>query len=296
MKLSIGKRILMFFHWLFSLVICAGVAAYVIKPDEVTAIYNRVTGRLTPTEVMVIGIAALAVYVVLCVIQLCIIFHRGKRADRGFITMDSSDAGRVRIAVTAIEQMVRQSVTSIDGINEMKIDIESMDDAIGINIAATLQNGCHVPTVTMNMQQAIRRFVEVNCGVAVRSVSININGVSSVPEPKGRWGRKPHAEVPPTPQTPPTYAPAFEPAPAAPAVEPEPVAAPEPVAEPEPVAAPEPVTEPEPVAVPDPVPAEPEPAYDLPERGPIKLTLDYSPAYSDGEDMDEAPAAVEEDN
>ena len=37
-------------------------------------------------------------------------------------------------------------------------------------------------------------------------------------------------------------------------------------------------------------------AYDLPERGPIKLTLDYSPAYSDGEDMDEAPAAVEEDN
>ena len=294
MKLSIGKRILMFFHWLCSLVICAGVAAYVIKPDEVTAIYNRVTGRLTPTEVMVIGIAALAVYVVLCVIQLCIIFHRGKRADRGFITMDSSDAGRVRIAVTAIEQMVRQSVTSIDGINEMKIDIESMDDAIGINIAATLQNGCHVPTVTMNMQQAIRRFVEVNCGVAVRSVSININGVSSVPESKGRWGRKPHAEVPPTPQTPPAYAPAFEPAPAAepaaPAVEQEPVAAPEPVAEPEPVAAPEPV------ALPDPVPAEPEPAYDLPERGPIKLTLDYSPAYSDGEDMDEAPAAVEEDN
>ena len=288
MKLSIGKRILMFFHWLCSLVICAGVAAYVIKPDEVTAIYNRVTGRLTPTEVMVIGIAALAVYVVLCVIQLCIIFHRGKRADRGFITMDSSDAGRVRIAVTAIEQMVRQSVTSIDGINEMKIDIESMDDAIGINIAATLQNGCHVPTVTMNMQQAIRRFVEVNCGVAVRSVSININGVSSVPDPKGRWGRKPHAEVPPTPQTPPTYAPAFEPEPAV-----EPAA---PVVEPEPVAVPEPVAEPEPVAAPDPVSAEPEPAYDLPERGPIKLTLDYSPAYSDGEDMDEAPAAVEEDN
>ena len=288
MKLSIGKRILMFFHWLCSLVICAGVAAYVIKPDEVTAIYNRVTGRLTPTEVMVIGIAALAVYVVLCVIQLCIIFHRGKRADRGFITMDSSDAGRVRIAVTAIEQMVRQSVTSIDGINEMKIDIESMDDAIGINIAATLQNGCHVPTVTMNMQQAIRRFVEVNCGVAVRSVSININGVSSVPESKGRWGRKPHAEVPPTPQTPPTYSPAFEPEPAV-----EPAA---PVVEPEPVPVPEPVAEPEPVAAPDPVSAEPEPAYDLPERGPIKLTLDYSPAYSDGEDMDEAPAAVEEDN
>ena len=114
------------------------------------------TGGLTQTQVMIIGIAVLALFTILTVVQACLIFHRGKRADRGFITVDSSDTGRVRIAVPAIEQMVRQSVTSIDGINDMKIDIESMDDAIGINIAATLQNGCHVPTVTMNMQQAIR--------------------------------------------------------------------------------------------------------------------------------------------
>jgi hypothetical protein len=140
------------------------------------------------------------------VLQACVIFHRGKRTDRGFITVDSSDAGRVRIAVSAIEQMVRQSVTSVDGINDMKIAIDSLDDAINITIAATLQSGSHVPTVTMNMQRAIRQFVEMNCGVAVRSVSISINSVTAAPELRGRKGRKAHAEIPPMP------APVVEPA------------------------------------------------------------------------------------
>ena len=33
MKLNAGKRILMFFHWLFSLLICVAFAAYIVKPD-----------------------------------------------------------------------------------------------------------------------------------------------------------------------------------------------------------------------------------------------------------------------
>ena len=190
MKLNAGKRILMFFHWLFSLLICAAFAAYIIKPDWTMNLYDRVAGSLAPTQVMIIGIAILAIYVILAVVQACIIFHRAKRADRGFITVDSSDSGRVRIAVSAIEAMVRQSVISIDGINDMRIAIENRDDAIGINIAAVLQNGCHVPTITMNMQRAIRQFVEMNCGVAVRSVSISINAVASPGEGGRRWGRR----------------------------------------------------------------------------------------------------------
>ena len=206
MKLNAGKRILMFFHWLMSLMICAAFTLYLVKRDWITGLYDRVTGSLTETQIMMIGIAILAVYVILSVLQACVIFQRGKRTDRGFITVDSSDAGRVRIAVSAIEQMVRQSVTSVDGINDMKIAIDSLDDAINITIAATLQSGSHVPTVTMNMQRAIRQFVEMNCGVAVRSVSISINSVTAAPELRGRKGRKAHAEIPPMP------APVVEPA------------------------------------------------------------------------------------
>ncbi|MDO4866430.1 MAG: alkaline shock response membrane anchor protein AmaP [Clostridia bacterium] len=179
MKLNVGKRILMFFHWLFSLLICAAFAVYLIAPDLIMPYYDSVKGALGDTKMQIIGIAILAVYAILAIAQIILIFKRRKRAERGFITVDSSDTGRVRIAISAIEQMVRQAVYDIDGLNDMKIAIENEDDAIGIKVRATIQNGSHVPTITMNMQRAIRQFVETNCGVAVRSVLISINAVSN---------------------------------------------------------------------------------------------------------------------
>ena len=279
MKLNAGKRILMFFHWLLSLLICAAFAAWIIAPEWATGLYNRVFGRLSATQVMIVGIAILAIYVLLTVVQACIIFHRGKRYDRGFITVDSSDTGRVRIAVSAIEQMVRQSVISIDGLSDMKIGIDSRDDAIGINIAASLQNGCHVPTVTVNMQRAIRQFVEMNCGVAVRSVSISINAVTAAPDAGRRWGRRkddvkgaepPTAYVPVTPAYPPAAEPVAEPVESAA----EAVAAP----------AEEPAAEPTVSAEP-----EDEPAF-IPDPEPIRLHFDHLPETPDNDAAEEVEA------
>lgn len=187
MKLSVGKRILMFLHWLVSLLICAAFATYIIAPDFIMKYYAMVETAVSVKYVKIIGIALLVLYAALAIVQIYLIFKRKKRAERGFITVDSSDTGRVRIAVSAIEQMVRQSVTSIDGITEMKINIDNQDDAIVIGVVATIVNGSHVPTITMNMQRAIRQFVEMNCGVAVREVSISINAVTnSASVPKRR--------------------------------------------------------------------------------------------------------------
>lgn len=187
MKLNMTKRILMFFHWLFSLLICAALALSLIVPELFSGLCAKLEGRLGPLGVRILGFALLAVYVVLAVLQLCLILNRKKRADRGFIEVTSSDSGKVRIAVSAVEQMVRQSVRSIDGINEMKISIDSVDDAIVIGVDATILSGSHVPSITSNMQRSIRQFVEMNCGVPVRSISVSINAVSAQPE-SGRKG------------------------------------------------------------------------------------------------------------
>ena len=183
MKLGAGKRILMFFHWLLSLLICAAFAIYLVRREWLMNLYNKVAALLNDRQILIIGIAILGIYVILCVWQACLIFHRTKRNDRGFITMDSNDSGHVRIAISAIEEMVRQAVTSIEGIAEMKISIDNLDDAIAINLNCRILNGYHVPTITVNMQRSIRQFVEMNCGVAVRTVTININGVTSGEEP-----------------------------------------------------------------------------------------------------------------
>ena len=195
MKLNIGKRILMFFHWLFSLLICAAFVTYLIWPDFAIGIYEKLAGLVGGLNIKIIGGAILAIYLVLTVMQIILILRRGRRSERGFITVDSSDTGRVRIAVSAIEQMVRQSVINIDGISEMKISIDSKDDAIVIGVAAAIINGSHVPTITMNMQRSIRQFVEMNCGVAVRSVAITINSVAS-PNEAPRRRRRGETSVP----------------------------------------------------------------------------------------------------
>lgn len=282
MKLSAGKRVLMFFHWLLSLLICAAFAVYLIRPDLLVGLYETVTAKLGNTQVMIIGIALLAIYTILAVAQAVIIFQRGRRADRGFITVDSSDTGKVRIAVSAIEQMVRQSVYGIDGISEMRIGIENLDDAIVINIAASILNGSHVPTITMNMQRQIRQFVEMNCGVAVRAVSISINGVTSAEDmPRRRKRRRGEADS------------AIPAAPAAPFVPAEPAAQPvrEPAAEPVvPAYADEPAFEPEPIEL----RLDPEPAYGEPAEAGEAAYADI-PAQDAGEDAEAPAPGLDED-
>lgn len=230
MKLTVGKRILMFFHWLFSLLICVGLALYVIVPDYVLRLYGDAERAVGYNHLKIAGIALLAIYALLAVAQIILIFRRRRKADRGFITVDSSDSGRTRIAISAIEQMVRQSVHSIDGITEMKITIDNQDDAVGIIVNATIVNGVHVPTITMNMQRSIRQFVEMNCGVAVRTVSITINSVSNQHEGPRRHrlrrGRSAANAIPEPvePTTPAAVGESDAPAPEAPASIPEPEA------------------------------------------------------------------------
>lgn len=222
MKLNFGKRFALILHWLGSVIALAALVFNARALELVQTVQNRIGEKYTHMAL----IALAAVYAFLCILALCILLRpSSKRSERGFITVDSSDTGRVRIAVSAIEQMVKQAVGAIGGIAEMKISISSEDDAIAIVVNVSIVAGTHVPTVTLNIQRAIRQFVEMNCGVAVRSVAVNVQSVTTPGE--GRRGRK--AEIP--------AAQPWSPAPEAPAAQPEPAY--EPVAQPEPVYVPE---------------------------------------------------------
>lgn len=213
MKLGVGRRILMFLHWLVSLIIIAAFAAYLIAPEFVTRLYEGAEASIGETGMKAAGIVLLAIYVALAVFQAILIFRRKKRVERGFIDVNSGDGGQVRIAVSAVEQLVRQSVHNIDGIADMKIDITSDDDAINIVVNAVIVSGSHVPTITMNMQRSIRQFVELNCGVAVGTVSISINSVSEAQETHRRrlFGRGEAARAPRPAATPVEVGKAVEP-------------------------------------------------------------------------------------
>ena len=206
MKLNFGGRVILFLHWLISVVLLAAI----VFADTTAMLIEKLRNAVNPNYVHIAFIAFAAIDLLLCIAAVCLIFKRdGKRSERGFITVDSSETGRVRIAISAIEQMVKQAVCAVDGISEMKIGISNMDDAIAINVNMTLVSGSHVPTVTLNMQRAIRQFVEMNCGVSVRTVAINIQAVSNAAES----GRKGHRWELKQPEEQSVWQPAVEPAP-----------------------------------------------------------------------------------
>lgn len=248
MKLNFGKKLLLTLHWLMSVLVCAFAAIHCIFPQLIDDMTNFINTRLGENIAMVAGIAALAVYALLAVLAICIIHGgRGKRDERGFITVDSSDAGRTRIAIGAVEQMIRQAVRGVDGITDMKSSIENNSDSISIACSVAIANGAHVPTVTMNIQRAIRGYIELNCGVAVREVSVSVHSLDDGEGKGRRRGFKSAGNVP-------TAAPVY--VPEVPKAQESAVAS---DAQPE-IACPEPEIEPE--------------AEIISEPEPIKLTLD----------------------
>ena len=254
MKLNFGKRLVLFVHWLMSLTFCALTVAMIIWPQCMETTRRLLDG----TAKIAYAIALLVIYLLFAVGAVAIIFDKVKQdGDGDFIVVDSSETGRTRIAVSAVEQMIRQAVRGVSGIAEMKAAIRNETDSISIDVDAAIVNGTHVPTVTMNIQRAIRSYIELNCGVAVRGVSVSVHSLTDV-EPTGRRGRR-RASVNAEPV--PAYTvPAVMPERREAAVE-EPVKA---VAEPEEPMFAEP--EPAPAVEAEPEQAEPAPEAEAPQR------------------------------
>ena len=188
MKLNFGRKLILFLHWLLSLAACAVAVLFCVWPDTIYRGFEAAYASIGKASTDIIGLVILALYVIFAVASVIIILSRdGKRGERGFIIVDSSEAGKTRIAVSAVEQMIRQAVRGVDGISEMKSGIVNCEDAISINTSVTIANGAHVPTVTMNIQRAIRSYIELNCGVAVREVSVSVNALEG--EETSRHGR-----------------------------------------------------------------------------------------------------------
>ena len=55
MKLNLGKRILMFLHWLMSILVCAALAVRAIFPEFLMRLYSRVETRLGPTRLRIVS-------------------------------------------------------------------------------------------------------------------------------------------------------------------------------------------------------------------------------------------------
>ena len=183
MKLRIGDRLLLLLEalLLLALVACVvldfcGISVLTMLADGVYAAAGQLWGA-----VILIGIAAivalLGVYVLMVSFR-----HEKKKFLPSFVMVEYGEKGQVKISISAIRQMVEQAICRFDGVSQMRIEVKTTEDSITVDVDAVIASGVHVPTVTLNMQRAIREYVEENCGIAVRSVDVTVNSVDVLPE------------------------------------------------------------------------------------------------------------------
>ena len=174
MKLSFWDRVLAALYVLLSLALCVCVALRSLGFDIFGAFYLDLAQATKYWFLIYYG--ALVILVLLGVYMLALIFRRKPKRSE-FVTVDSGENGKVVIAMEAVEQMVRQAATKSEGISDMKINVVGLEDSISVLAELTVQGGVHLPTISMNLQQEIRRYIEVNCGIAVRDVGVTVGAV-----------------------------------------------------------------------------------------------------------------------
>ena len=260
MNIKWYRRLLLLLFWFLS----ACLFALTIYLYGTQTSLNDLADSLLQAKALPALIAAGAVYLLALLAALVILVKPARRReDKGFVVVETNDSGRVRMAIPAIEQLARQAAAGVEGVRDLKPTIVGLEDAIDVNVTATLESGVHVPTITLNLQRAIRQYVEMNCGIQVHQVLVSILSVMK-PEANERRLHVPLkeklAEHRKEAEEMPLVAPLKE-------ETAEPVSEAEAASDPEPTKAPEPVAEP----IPDEEPAAMEEPY------PIRLTLGDEP-------------------
>ncbi len=196
MKTSFWDRMLMFLYVLITLAFGLCMALRPFGVDLFGGLFSALEGAAGSFIAALIGLGLAAIVALLSAYMLMMIFRKGKRhAAASFITVNSGDGGQVRIALSALAQMARRAVGRVEGVHEMKINVSGSDDAIEVAVELVMEAGAHVPSVTTNMQRAIRNRIESNCGVAVRDVEVTVTSLAAEDEPQAKkpvWPRKRH--------------------------------------------------------------------------------------------------------
>ena len=190
MKMSLGKRLVLLVHWLLSFAACLALLFFCISPNAMGRVAEYINALMGARGAEIAGVALLVIYAVFAALSLIFILNAKKKDDEsGFITVISDDTGKTRIAVGAIEQMIRIAVRGVEGIADLKTVISNETDAISISASVAVISGVHIPTVTANIQRTISNYIELNCGVSVREVSVSVSALET-PDETGKRGRK----------------------------------------------------------------------------------------------------------
>ncbi len=94
------------------------------------------------------------------------------------VVLTERDLGQIKLSLQAIENLIEKVVSQINGVKEIKSNIFSVPQGIGIQIRASVTPEVNVPEVSAEIQERVKERVFEVTGLSVGTVKVLIENIT----------------------------------------------------------------------------------------------------------------------
>jgi len=129
-------------------------------------------GSIVPRLIM------LGVALVFFILSLMFLFaDTRKEKDKKGVSRNTN-IGCIKISLNAIESIALNAAKRIPGIKETKVVVKKQDDNVLIEVKNIVLHGINIPTMSEEVQAAVKSAVEEYAGVEVKAINVVVNSIS----------------------------------------------------------------------------------------------------------------------
>lgn len=89
-----------------------------------------------------------------------------------------TEGGEVRIALAAIDTLVRQAANQLKGVREVKTSFFRRNEGLGVHIRTTVSSDESIPDLTAQLQQQVSEHVHNVAGVKIEEIKVLVENVA----------------------------------------------------------------------------------------------------------------------
>lgn len=128
------------------------------------------------------GVAVVGVVLILVSLQSLFLAFRTSRHRE--VIIQESGLGRVEIAASALEDLIRRAARQARDVREVKPVLRNDREGLSISLRLNINPEANLPAVSREVQELVQDYLEEKAGVHVLQVSVQIESVSV--EPRAR--------------------------------------------------------------------------------------------------------------
>ena len=169
MKLKIKDRLLLLLCTLF--VFAVGVGLVVLSIRQPNIVLDGANGSFFSwPRLAVIGVGFV---LALCAVYLLVLPSKLRENRKGFV-VQQTDNGELRIAIKAIENLVKKCVDMHEEMTLSSMVIQNARDGVTVDLRISLANNISIPLAVASLQKQIRQYLAVSSGIEVREVRVSV--------------------------------------------------------------------------------------------------------------------------